>query len=187
MKKEIKKGNLFPQLCLIISTYDENNNVDIMNAARGGVADYDKLFICLDASHKTAKNILLNKGFTVALGTTEYIKECDYVGLVSQNEVKDKIKKLDWTYTPSKKVKAPIINELPYVLECELISYDEESCYLFAAIKGTLVDESILDEKGRVIPNKLEAISYSPFDQGYYVIKERVGNAFKDGMEIKNK
>lgn len=188
MKKDLgAKGYLFPQLVMILSTYDENKNIDIMNAAWGGTADYDKIFICLDHTHKTTKNILLNKGFTLALGNKTYVKECDYVGIVSANDDPNKIKKLPWTYSESKFVKAPIINELPLTLECELISYDEKTDYLFAKILNVVCEESVLDEKNRVDVSRLEAISYSPFDSKYYVVKEKVGNAFKDGLEIKNK
>lgn len=188
MKKDLGvKGYLFPQLVMILSTFDENKKVDIMNAAWGGTADTDKIFICLDHSHKTTKNILLNKGFTLALGVKKYVKECDYVGIVSANDDTNKIDKIDWTYSESKNVKAPIINELPLTLECELISYDESSDYLFAKIVNVVCEDNILDDKNRIDVSKLEAISYSPFDHGYYLVKEKVGNAFKDGLEIKNR
>ena len=33
--------------------------------------------------------------------------------------------------------------------------------------------------------NALEAIAFDPFTHGYYKVSERVGNAFKDGLELR--
>ena len=48
---------LYPMPVLIIGTYDEAGVPDAMNAAWGMISDVDKVTICLDARHKTAKNI----------------------------------------------------------------------------------------------------------------------------------
>lgn len=49
----------------IIGSYDENGNADAMNAAWGGVADLNKIFMCI-SSHKSTDNILARKAFTVS-------------------------------------------------------------------------------------------------------------------------
>ena len=49
---------LYPIPVLIIGTYDENGVPNAMNAAWGMISDVDKVTICLDAKHKTTKNIL---------------------------------------------------------------------------------------------------------------------------------
>ena len=53
------KSWLYPMPVLIIGTYDESGTPDAMNAAWGMISDTDKVTICLDASHKTVKNILV--------------------------------------------------------------------------------------------------------------------------------
>ena len=59
MRQSMKaKSCIYPQPVLIIGTYDEHGVADAMNAAWGGVADFDKLIICVDHSHKTMKNII---------------------------------------------------------------------------------------------------------------------------------
>ena len=126
---------LYPQPVLIIATYDENGKPDAMSAAWGGTADEDKLFLCLSAGHKTTKNLLARKAFTVSVGTEQELVPCDYVGVVSANDVEDKFRKTGWHTEKSAFVDAPLIEELPLAFECELESYDEETGMLLGTAK----------------------------------------------------
>ena len=72
-------------------------------------------------------------------------------------------------------------------LECKLISFDEESCRLVGEIVNVNADESILNENGKVDPAKLRPITYDSMNHAYLVLGEKVGNAFKDGLELKKK
>ena len=46
MRKDFgSKPYLYPQLVMIIGTYDENGNPNAMNAAWGGMADYNKVML----------------------------------------------------------------------------------------------------------------------------------------------
>ena len=63
MRKDFgSKPYLYPQLVMIIGTYDENGNPNAMNAAWGGMADYNKVMVCM-SNHKTTENIAINKEF----------------------------------------------------------------------------------------------------------------------------
>ena len=70
-------------------------------------------------------------------------------------------------------------------LECKVISYDEESCRLVGEIVNVSADESVLNEKGKVDPVKLRPITYDSMNHTYLVLGEKVGNAFKDGLDLK--
>lgn len=154
-----------------------------MNAAWGGVADYDKIIVCM-SSHKTTENIALTNEFTISIGDVNYVVECDYVGIVSQNKEPNKMQKSRFTTSKAKNINAPIINELPLCLECRLLKILEEDLYL-AEIINVNADESILDEKGNISLEKFTPISYDPSTHGYYKVQGRVGNAFSDGKIIK--
>ena len=80
---------------------------------------------------------------------------------------------------------APLIDELPMAVECELISYNPESCRLVGKIVNVSADESVLNEKGKVDPMKLRPITFDPMNNAYLVLGEKVGNAFKDGLQLK--
>ncbi len=175
---------VYPMPVFIIAAYDENGKANIMNAAWGGISEEDQIMICLSADHKTTKNIELSKAFTVSPGTAKQVKACDYVGIVSGNDEPNKTEKSGFTVTRSEFVNAPIINELPMTLECELISYNSETCILLGKIVNVSADESILSEKGKIDAEKLMPISYDPVSHLYRVIGEKVGKAFSDGKNI---
>lgn len=177
------KPYLYPQLVMIIGTYDKDGKPNAMNAAWGGMADYDKIFVCM-SSHKTTENIEITKEFSVSIGDASHVVECDYVGIVSANQEVSKMEKSKFTTSKAEFVNAPIINELPLCLECKLIKVLEEDLYL-AQIVNVNADESILDENGKVSLEKFIPISYDPSTHGYYKVSGRVGNAFKDGNKLK--
>lgn len=179
------KPYTYPQPVLIIASYDENGTADAMNAAWGGISESTEISMCLSAGHKTVKNILARQAFTVSMADAAHVVECDYVGIVSANDVPDKLAKAGFHTTKSEFVDAPLIDELPMVLECRLISYDEESCRLVGEIVIVGADERILNANGKIDPDKLEPITFDPVNNTYLKLGEKVGNAFKDGMKLK--
>lgn len=184
MRKDLgAKPYLFPQPVLIIGTYDEAGNANAMNAAWGGIVGRTEIMVDL-SNHKTTENLLKTKAFTVSIADVEHLVACDYVGLVSANTEKDKMKKAGFTTTKSKFVNAPVINELPLTLECELTQVIDGSKYL-GEIKNVSVDEKILGSDGDVDLNKFAPITFDTAHYGYYRLGERVGNAFKDGAQLK--
>lgn len=93
------KPFLYPQPVMVIASCDKDGTPDAMNAAWGGIAGGDKIFLCLSSNHKTVENILERKAFTVSVADEAHLVEADYVGLVSGNEVPDKLKPL--TFDPA--------------------------------------------------------------------------------------
>ena len=179
------KPYTYPQPVLIIAAYDENGTPDAMNAAWGGISDDTQISMCLSAGHKTVKNIQARKAFTVSMADAAHVVACDYVGIVSGNKVPDKFEKAGFHATKSEFVDAPLIDELPMTLECTLVSYDPETCRLVGEIVNVSADERILDENGKIEPVKLEPITFDPVNNAYLKLGEKVGNAFKDGMQLK--
>lgn len=178
------KPILYPQPVFIIGSYDENGTPDAMNAAWGGISEANQISMCLSAGHKTVKNILARGAFTVSMATAEQLVACDYVGLVSANDVPNKMEKAGFHTVKSENVDAPLIEELPLAVECKLIDYDEETCRMVGEIINVCADESILTD-GVIDPMKLRPITFDGMNHAYYVLGEKVGNAFKDGAALK--
>ena len=154
------KPMLYPMPVFIIAAYDENGVPNAMNAAWGGVSEENEISICISENHKTTKNILANGAFTVSMATADYVKECDYVGIVSANDVPNKLEIAGFHTEKSEFVNAPIIKELPMCVECKVKSYDKESCRLVGEIVNISVDESVLSENGKIDVKKLKPITY---------------------------
>jgi flavin reductase (DIM6/NTAB) family NADH-FMN oxidoreductase RutF len=179
------KALLYPMPVLIIGTYDADGNPDAMNAAWGGIADDTQINICLSPTHKTVANLKATGAFTVSVATANYVAECDYFGIESGNKVSDKIARAGMHVTKSTLVNAPIIDELPFCLECKVINYDDKTCRLLGEIVNVNADESIV-VNGKIDVQKLAPITYDSSNHAYIKLGDKVGNAFKDGSKFKN-
>ena len=175
----------YPQPVFILAAYDKDGKPNAMNVAWGGIHYDDEIAMCISANHKTTENILESKAFTVSMADVNHLVACDYVGVVSGNKEPDKFSIAGFTSSKSEFVNAPIINELPMTLECELVSYDKETCNLIGKIINVSADESILDEKCKIDPRKLRPITFDPVHNAYLEIGEKVGNAFRDGLQLR--
>ena len=179
------KPLLYPQPVFIIAAYDENGVPCAMNAAWGGISESDEVSMCLSPDHKTVKNILTRGAFTVSMAMAETVVACDYVGVVSGNDVPDKFARAGFHAVKGEFVDAPLIEELPMAVECRLKSYDPVSCRMVGEIVNVCADESVLGENGKVDPDKLRPITFDPMNNRYLVLGEKVGNAFRDGLTLK--
>ena len=183
MKKNFGNKNwMFPMPVLMIATYGEDGTPDVMNAAWGGITLEDEITICIDTSHKTWSNIAAKKAFTVAFGTSDTVTSCDYRGLVSGNKTPDKVAQSGFTLTPSVFVDAPVINELPLVLECKLVSMNEANCNVVGKIVNCAVEESVLTD-GKPDAAKMKPICYDTCSHVYRIMGEVVAKAFSCGKE----
>lgn len=177
------KPILYPQPVFIIATYNEDGTANAMNAAWGGISEENEISMCISAGHKTTKNVLERKAFTVSMATALYVKECDYVGVVSGNKVPDKFEKAGFTAEKSEFVDAPMIRELPMAVECRLKSYNPETCIMIGEVVNVSADESVLTN-GKIDPKKLRPITFDGVNYTYVELGEVVGKAFSDGLTI---
>lgn len=179
------KPLLYPQPVFILAAYGEDGTPCAMNAAWGGISEENEVSLCISAGHKTTLNLLARGAFTVSMATADTVVAADYVGIVSGNDVPDKLARAGWHTTKSEFVDAPLIDELPMAVECRLKSYDPETCRLVGEIVNVSADESVLGENGKVDPAKLRPITFDPMNNAYLVLGEKVGNAFRDGLALK--
>lgn len=187
MRKNIQTTEaIFPMPVLMIATYNEDGSVDVMNAAWGTMLDRNQVILNLTETHKTVKNMKMRKAFTVSIADVDHVKEADYFGVVSGNNTPDKFEKSGLTYTHSEHVDAPIINEFPICMECEFIEYqdDEYGCGVIGKVVNVTADEHVLTDE-KVDIEKVNAIAFDPYTHGYYKVTGRVGEAFKDGLQLK--
>ena len=170
MKQEIKTTEaIFPMPVLMISTFNEDGSVDVMNAAWGTMQGRDKVALNLTETHDA-----------------KHVVEADYFGIASGNTEKEKFAKSGMTFTKSDLVDAPVINEFPIAMECEFIEYqsDDTGLGVIGKVLRTSVEEANMKD-GKVDIDSLEAIAFDPYTHGYYKVSGRVGEAFKDGAKLK--
>ena len=179
-KLKITEG-IFPMPVLMVATYNEDNSVNVMNAAWGTMQARDIVALNLTETHKTVQNIKARGAFTVSIADVEHLVEADYFGVESGNRVTDKFTRSGLTASKAEVVDAPIINEFPICLECK---FNEYGCGVIGKVVNVTADESVIVD-GKIDISKVNAIAFDPYTHGYYKVTERVGEAFKDGLKLK--
>ncbi len=190
MKKDLGAvPAVYPMPVLMVATYDENEKVNVMNVAWGQICDMDKIILFIGKGKKTWLNIKASEAFTVALADRQHMDAADFFGIASGNKIDDKFERTGYHASKSDKVHAPIIEEFPVVMECELLEFlhTEHVDGIVGKIVNVKAEESVLSENGKVDPQKLNALIFDQFQNGYYVIGEKAGTAWNAGMELMKK
>lgn len=179
---------VYPMPVLMVAAYDENGKVNVMNAAWGQIAASDKIALFISEGHKTTKNIRKTKAFTVAIADKAHMKEADFFGIASGNNMDDKFERTGLHAVKSAHVNAPIIEEFPVVMECELEDIVDSSIHaVVGKIVNVAAEESVLAENGKVDASKLQALMFDQFQNDYYVSGEKVGKAWNAGAGLMKK
>ena len=190
MKKDLGLVQaVYPMPVLMVAAYDENEKVNVMNVAWGQICDEDKIILFIGEGKRTWLNIKASKAFTVALADKAHMDVADFFGIASGNKMDDKFERTGYHAVKSEHVNAPIVEEFPVVMECELAEVvNTESMYaIVGKIVNVAAEEAVLDEKDRVDPAKLNALIFDQFRHGYYVTGEQVGKAWNAGAALMKK
>ena len=180
---------VYPMPVLMVAAYDETGRVNVMNAAWGMICAMDKIALFIDEDHKTTQNLLKTKAFTVSLADREHMDAADFFGIASGNTMDDKFERTGYHAVKSEYVNAPVVEEFPVVMECALAEViNTENIYaIVGRIVNVAAEETVLDEKGKVDPEKLNALIFDQFRHGYYVSGEQVGKAWNAGAALVKK
>lgn len=171
------------------ATYGDDNVVDVMNMAWGGICAENMVSLNIDEDHKTSENIKKRGAFTLSIADIPHIEAADFFGIASGNKMPDKFERSGLSAVKSEKVDAPIVQEFPLTLECRVVE-DKMEVYghhIIGEIVGVLADEAVLDEKDKVDAAKLNAFVFDQFRSGYYAIGEKVGQAWHTGAPLMKK
>lgn len=177
---------VYPMPVLMVATYDEDGIVDVMAAAWAMICEPDQIALFLDRKRKTTANILQSRAFTVSIADRAHMEAADYFGIASGSRTKDKFERTGFTAIRSTRVHAPIIDEFPVVMECELAEVvDTEYIYcVVGKIRNTQADERVLSENGKIDPGRCDALIYDELQHGYYISGEKIGQAFSAGRKL---
>jgi flavin reductase (DIM6/NTAB) family NADH-FMN oxidoreductase RutF len=180
---------LLPSPVLIIGTYGSDGKPNIINAAWGGIASSQPpcLSVSLRAATLSYHNIKRNEAFTVNIPSEKYLKEADYVGMVS-GKTCDKFEETGLTPEKSERVNAPLVKEFPYALECRLIRQIELGLHtmFIGEIVGMVADSEVLNPNQLPDIEKVRPMLFGSFgSMAYYGIGDRLGGAFSVGKDLR--
>jgi flavin reductase (DIM6/NTAB) family NADH-FMN oxidoreductase RutF len=179
---------LLPSPVLIIGTYGTDGSPNIMAAAWGGIASSKPpcISVSLREATLTYHNIKQAKAFTVNIPSEKYVREADFVGMVSGREC-DKFNETRLTPQKSKLVNAPIVEEFPYALECSLVREVDLGLHMMfiGEIVGMVADAEVLSPKQLPDIEKVRPMLFGSFgSMAYYGIGDKLGDAFSVGGEL---
>ncbi|MEG0292151.1 MAG: flavin reductase [Anaerovoracaceae bacterium] len=180
-----RKTIVTPLPVLMIGTYDENGSPNVMNVAWGGQCGANYVEINL-IKHKTTDNIKIKKAFTMSFATKDTMAISDYFGIESGYDA-DKIEKSGVHVSKSEYVDAPIIEEYPLTLECEVVEIFEEfgKARVIGKVINMSADESILDENGNLDIDSMGAITFDSETLTYRELGKVIGKAYSVGEVFK--
>ncbi|WP_405294368.1 flavin reductase family protein [Methanobrevibacter sp.] len=191
MKVNVKNhAMMYPAPAVVASAYDENGRADACTLAFATMCSHHPpaVMIAINSTlkRKTLKSILERKEFCLAFAGIDQVSEVDYLGIESgYNE--DKLAKINFTHQRAEKVNAPIINEFRVSLECRVMHISEVGSHtqITGEIVNVQADESVVDEKGKIIFEKVNPIAYDDITHSYFSVGDRIADAFKAGLKFK--
>jgi len=180
---------LFPMPTLLVCVRTGEDTANILTIAWGGIAGGSSpplISLAVAKNHYSTPFIRSEKNFTVNIPDTSLDVAADYCGIVSGKDDPDKAKTCGLTLAPSTKIASPIIADCPINFECTLWrEIDVRTVYLFLGqVVETHVDESVLDERGRIVSEKLDPLVFLTNSE-YRKIGPLVSKAFSVGKKLK--
>ena len=186
MGKVVWKGStlLAPVPPVMVSCGDVENS-NIITVAWTGIINSNppKTYISVRPQRHSFDMIKNTKEFVINLTPSNLVKEADYCGIYTGAKV-DKFAKCGFTKGEASTVSCPIITECPMNLECKVTDSVELGSHtmFIADITAINVDESLLDEKGRLC---LERAKLAAFAHGqYFELGKKIGDF---GFSVKKK
>ncbi len=165
---------------------DEHSN--IITIAWTGIINTipPKTYISIRPS-RHSYNIIKESGeFVINLAPQPIVRSVDYCGIYTGAKV-DKWQKCNLHKAPSSKLSCPIIEECSISLECkvtDIIPLGSHDMFL-ADIVATNVDESLLDQSGKLCIERANLIAFAHGE--YYSIGEKIGKfGFSAAKKKKN-
>ena len=175
-----KPSNMLnPVPAVLITCRDENGKANAMTAAWAGTICSDPVMVSVSIRKNRYSHDIIEKSgeFVMCLTNRAMVRATDYCGIYSGAKV-DKFDlpgQLHITEEEAKLVKAPCIKESPVCLECKVKQILELGSHdmFIVEVVSTDIDESLLDENGRLDLHKADLVAYSHGE--YFTLGKKLG------------
>jgi flavin reductase (DIM6/NTAB) family NADH-FMN oxidoreductase RutF len=180
---------IFPNPTVLVGTVFDGKE-DFAPYAWCGIAGGEPPVITVGVRHQrhTLKGIMQNRTFSVNIPSTDLITETDYCGMVSGAQA-DKVKDCGFKVFYGTLATAPLIEQCPVNLECEVMQILNIGSHMLVAgkVAQTHVAEDCLTE-GQPDIMKIKPFVYSRGQVARYnAIGEVIGQAFDIGKKLKKR
>lgn len=171
-----KGGALLAPVPPVMVTCGSGEHANIITVAWTGLINTHppRLSIAVRPTRHSYELIRESGEFAVNLTPARLIREADFCGIFTGAKV-NKFEKTGLHPAPAQVVGCPIIEECPLSLECRVIEVLPQGTHdlFLAEVVAVDVDESILDERGRLC---LDRAGLAAFAHGeYFALGEKIG------------
>lgn len=176
-KQQWKPGNMvYPLPAVMVSCADKNGRKNVMTAAWTGTICSDPAMVYVSVRKERFSHHMLTqtKEYVINLTTEALAKATDYVGVKSGRDM-DKFEAMNLTPVMGTLKYAPMIEESPVCIECEVTQVLELGSHdmFIAKVKNVFADEKYMDETGRFDLSKAKPLVYSHGQ--YYGVGRHIG------------
>lgn len=188
-KITFKPGTMLNPVPAVMVSCGDDNSSNIITIAWTGIINTDPPMTYVSVrKERYSHDIIKNTGeFVINLTTEKLAFATDYCGVKSGRDV-NKFKEQNLTPEKSKVVKCPSIAESPVNIECRVTEIKELGSHdmFIAEIVNVSVDESLMDEKGKLCLEEAGLIAYN---HGHYFAlkKQELGRFGYSVMKPKTK
>lgn len=187
MSKQIwRPGNmLYPVPAVLVSVADSAGKDNLITIAWTGTVCSDPAMTYISVRKERYSHHMLkeNKEFVINLVSKEICRAADFCGVRSGCDL-DKFEATGLTREKASTVNVPLVKESPVNIECKVTQVIELGSHdmFLAKVTAVQVDESLLDEKGKLDLNKAHLVAYS---HGEYQTFDDILGTF--GYSVKKK
>ena len=176
-KQQWKGGALLAPVpsVLVSSSNGEKDNLITIGWTGIVCTQPPKLYISV-RPERFSYNLIKESGeFCVNLPTVQMVRAVDFCGVRSGKDI-DKFKETKLTKSDSFVVGCKSVAECPLTLECKvdrIVPLGSHDMFI-ADIACVAVDESIIDEKGKLMLERADLLAYSHGD--YFTLGKKIGD-----------
>ena len=192
-KRELKlHAVVSPTQTVVVSAYDEEGKPQACTLAFYMVSSHVPpcVTVAINATQKrkTLAAMLSSGAFVLGFPSVAQVAEADYLGVESGYNA-DKLANIGYATIDAAEVNAPIIDEFLLSLECQIVHTVTVGSHtqVTGEVKRIVADESILDDRGKVILERLRPSIYDEEQLRYLSLGEKVADAFRTGAELKRR
>lgn len=174
----MKKNNigsvlaLYPTPAVVVGTLLDGRPTWLM-VAHVGILGHDRILVSMHGAHHTNKGVIASGKLSVNIVDRAMLEKADYVGSVSGAR-HDKSQVFAWE---TGEAGAPVIEESPLVMECEVVDNCKTDGFdnFICKIANTYADPAILTDKGKVDYDKLKPVLFEMPTYSYLATGGRIG------------
>ena len=188
-KKQIGPSTrLFPMPALLAAVRTGENTANILTIAWGGILAGSPpiIGISVGKNHYSTPFLRNESNFTINIPNSQQDVQADYCGTTSGANDPDKASTCGLALVPSTFISSPLIAECPINFECKTYKEIEfkGSILFMGEVVETHVSESVLDQQGKIVSEKLDPLIFLPNGE-YWRIGGFVSKAFSVGKALR--